>query len=279
MLRISIKNILYRILIRLSFRLSSANLFISSDQYRQITSHIVVNNPIVVRSSLVKLFDLPPSIDDNNECSSELSINNQFVFLSVLWQTHDQFKRKGLWETLEAISLLKNGGFTDFKWIVAGKHGDATEELLTKIRILGLTDHVSVLLNITQDKKHELYAQSDLYIQPSWCEGFGNASLEAMSYGLPALVSRYTAQPESVGNTGLIVLDVTPENILEKLNYFISLGSKERLSLSRSAYDRAHSEFFILGAFMRSTQSLLVSAVMIHPFLLILLIFIFMCHE
>ena len=64
-----------------------------------------------------------------------------------------------------------------------------------------------------------------------------------MSYGLPALVSRYTAQPESVGNTGLIVLDVTPENILEKLKYFISLGYHERLSLSKSAYERAHSEF------------------------------------
>ena len=125
------KNIFYRIFSRISLRFASANLFISLDQFRQVTSHIAVNNPIIVRSSLLKTQDQDLAYFNENSTVSffDSSSNKKLVFLSVLWQTQDQFRRKGLWETLQAMYLLKRGGFVDFKWIVAGKHADATEEL------------------------------------------------------------------------------------------------------------------------------------------------------
>lgn len=84
---------------------------------------------------------------------------------------------------------------------------------------------------------------ADLYVQPSWCEGFGNAVLEAMSHGAPALVSRYTAQPEGVGDSGLIVLDISGACIAEKLRKFLSFDEVERRKLSEEALDRAQTEF------------------------------------
>ena len=48
------KKLLYRVLCKISLYLANANLFITNDQKRQITSHIKVNNPKVVYSSLEK---------------------------------------------------------------------------------------------------------------------------------------------------------------------------------------------------------------------------------
>ena len=237
------KSFLYRIASLVSLRLADANLFISSDQYRQVVSHLHVNNPIIVRSSLPRShnYNLNNCLDHDD--SRTAPGRKKYTFLSICWQTHYQFKRKGILETLDAMHLLSLEGDFSFQWIVAGKEGDATDFLLFKIAELGLSDFVTVLSDVTPQKKSHLFAQADLYIQPSWCEGFGNAALESMSYAVPALVSRYTAQPESVGSTGFIVLDITPQQIADKLRYFMSLDQTELRDLSVSAHKRALSDF------------------------------------
>lgn len=224
-------------------RWADSSLFISMDQFRQVTSHLRVRNPIVVRSSLDKVQALTQEkiLDARKALRNEAK--RKIIFLSIAWQTRAQFMRKGIWETLDAMVLLKMSGAHPFEWVVAGKEGDGTDKLRFKIRELGLTNEVTVITDVSPAKKSELYLAADLYIQPSWCEGFGNAVLEAMSHGAPALVSRYTAQPEGVGESGLIALDVSPEDIASKLRDFLLWDETERQRLSERALDRALSEF------------------------------------
>jgi glycosyltransferase involved in cell wall biosynthesis len=226
-------------------RWADANLFISQDQFRQVTSHLSVCNPIIVRSSLGKVQPLAKEavLKARSSLREAGGLGGKAVFLSVVWQTSAQFQRKGIWETLDAMALIKAAGVHPFVWVVAGKEADGTEILRTQVRELGLSNEVTVLTDVSPAKKSELYLAADLYIQPSWCEGFGNAVLEAMSLGAPALVSRYTAQPEGVGDRGLIALDVSPACIAERLCDFMALDVAGRRKLSEKALDRALSEF------------------------------------
>jgi glycosyltransferase involved in cell wall biosynthesis len=224
-------------------RCAHANLFISLDQFRQVTSHLRVRNPIVVRSSLRKIDpEAQLNILEARKTLREAS-KGKVVFLSIAWQTRAQFMRKGIWETLDAMALLKMAGAQPFEWVVAGKEGDGTEVLRAKVRELGLSKEVTVLTDVSPAEKSELYLAADLYIQPSWCEGFGNAVLEAMSHGAPALVSRYTAQPEGVGDRGLIAMDVSPACIAERLRDFMAFDEAGRRKLSEEALHRALKEF------------------------------------
>ena len=50
------KSSLFRLAAKISLALADKNLFISYDQLDQINSHLVVNNPVVIRSSLHKYF-------------------------------------------------------------------------------------------------------------------------------------------------------------------------------------------------------------------------------
>ncbi len=235
----------FRLMTALGLRWADASLFISQDQSRQVTSHLTVKNPIIVRSSLGKTQPLAQQevLKSRRVMRESADGKHKISFLSIVWQTRAQLQRKGIWETLDAMSLLKAGGAGAFVWIVAGKEADGTGLLRAKVRELGLSNEVTVLTDISAAKKSELYLGADLYIQTSWCEGFGNAVLEAMSHGAPALVSRYTAQPEGVGDKGLIAMDISPASLAVKLREFAALDEPARRGLSEAALSRALTEF------------------------------------
>jgi glycosyltransferase involved in cell wall biosynthesis len=58
---------------------------------------------------------------------------------------------------------------------------------------------------VSHDKREELYAGARLVVLPSLDEGFGIPALEAMSAGIPVIVSDRGALPEVVGSAGTIV--------------------------------------------------------------------------
>jgi len=267
------KPFLYRLTTRMTMYLADRNLFISRDQYLQITSHIKVNNPVIVLSSLA-----------NNACfSKEVMLrrktdryNNRQgygkkFFLTVVWHTVEQYRRKGVFETLEAFAMLKKRTSMDFVWVIAGGSGDGLSALRSYIIELSLEKNVEVRVDISQDEKRELYLSSDLYIQPSWHEGFGNAVLEATSNGLPALVSKYTAQPEVVGVFGFITMEMKPENICEKLEEFLALGDEACFELEKNVIGFVGNHFTFekrLGVLVNVTLEMGLSHLIKKQFLL-----------
>ena len=218
------KRFLYRLFSKFSLRFSHRNLFISQDQFHQITSHIKTKNPTLLMSSLKK----DVNFFDNIQKSKQYINLKNYKFISVCWHTIEQYKRKGVFETLDALALLKKKSSINFEWTILGASGDGILLLESRIKSLNLDANISLVLDATESEKNNYFLMSDLYIQPSWHEGFGNASLEAMSFGVPALVSRYTAQPEVVGSTGIIVNKLSGQIIYENLLDFTNLDLKTR---------------------------------------------------
>ena len=113
---------------------------------------------------------------------------NKIHFLTTLWHTNKQHIRKGVYESLDGVFYLNEKTQRNlavnirerWRWSIRSKE---------RIKELKLEDKVKVYIDVPQSEKIKFYLKSDLYIQPSWCEGFGNAVLEAMALGVPALVS------------------------------------------------------------------------------------------
>jgi glycosyltransferase involved in cell wall biosynthesis len=72
---------------------------------------------------------------------------------------------------------------------------------------LGLGEAVTFMGALTQTQVHEVLAESDVFVSGSHQEGFSLALLEALSMGLPAVVTDVGSAREVVveGRTGYVV--------------------------------------------------------------------------
>ena len=96
--------------------------------------------------------------------------------------------------------------FPTARAVIAGT-GTFRDALVRKIEYLGLEDHVQLAGYITDELRNQLYAISDIAVFPSRYEPFGIVALEAMSAGIPVVVSSTGGLCEVVTDhvTGLCV--------------------------------------------------------------------------
>ena len=231
---------LIKLLIPISLRIASINLFISLNQFQSITSHLKVNNPRLLYSSL-SLHSNCRKLNINLYCENlPLSRIN---LLFVGWLSINGIKRKSLPCILKALAICIHDLSMDIHLTIAGKSGNGNLAIDELIHELCLHEYVDIINNLSQAEKDQLYIKSDLFVSPSFMEGFGNATLEAMSFGCPAVVSCYGASPEVVGNTGYILNTITPSSLVNILCTYSGLIREERNCMRTSAYNRAYAMF------------------------------------
>lgn len=88
---------------------------------------------------------------------------------------------------------------------VVGKTGWLYEDVFQVAEELGLGERVRFLNRVPLDDLLLLYNSAAVFVQPSFYEGFGLPPLEAMSCGVPVIVSDAASLPEVVGEAGLKV--------------------------------------------------------------------------
>jgi glycosyltransferase involved in cell wall biosynthesis len=114
---------------------------------------------------------------------------------------------KGLRYLLEAVAKLRTE--RDVSLVVIGrpKEGGRSAETIER---LGLTDVVSFVTGVSDERIYELYSEAELAIVPSLYEGFSLPAIEAMSCGVALVSTTGGALPEVVGADGDTALLVAP---------------------------------------------------------------------
>ena len=103
---------------------------------------------------------------------------------------------KGLRYLLEAIAKLRTERDISLTVIGRPKAGGRSAETIER---LGLTDVVSFVSGVSDQRIYEMYSESELAIVPSLYEGFSLPAIEAMSCGIPVVSTTGGALPEVVG--------------------------------------------------------------------------------
>jgi glycosyltransferase involved in cell wall biosynthesis len=101
--------------------------------------------------------------------------------------------------------------------VLAGGDGFGSEAVNEHIRREGLSSRVARLRQVDAGKLAKLYQAADVFLFPSLEEGFGLPVLEAMSYGLPAVLSNTSSLPEVGGDAALYADPLSPEDIAAKV--------------------------------------------------------------
>lgn len=122
--------------------------------------------------------------------------------------------RKNLIGLIKAFELLKRQGKrgSQIKLVIAGTNGWLYKDILKTAQESKYRRDI-IFTGFIEDKdKPYLYNLAELFVYPSFFEGFGFPPLEAMACGLPTIVSHTSSLPEVVGQ-GALMID--PYNIDE----------------------------------------------------------------
>jgi len=98
----------------------------------------------------------------------------------------------------------------DYYLVIGGKKDLRRKEIYEIIDRLAIGERVVFTGYIQQEDIPALYSAADLFVFPSFYEGFGLPPLEAMACGTPVVCSNAASLPESVGDAAIMV---EPEEI------------------------------------------------------------------
>ncbi len=113
--------------------------------------------------------------------------------------------RKNLQGLLEAFAWLKERRFFEGKLVVVGMAGWKGEGLAGLIEHLGIKDDVIFLGFVSNDELRFFYNLAEVFVFPSFYEGFGYPILEAFSCGAAVVTSDVSSCPELAGDAALTV--------------------------------------------------------------------------
>jgi glycosyltransferase involved in cell wall biosynthesis len=122
--------------------------------------------------------------------------------------------------------------------IVAGPVQPGCESLVSAVEQAPFSGHVEYRGYVPANEREALFKGAQAFVLPSFDEGFGIPALEAMSAGVPVVVSNRGALPEVVADAGLLIDPEDPESLASALERLISdPGLRE--NCARRGLDRA----------------------------------------
>jgi len=136
---------------------------------------------------------------------------------------------KGLGLLVKAFQGCKS----DFQLVIAGDADHETEYSRKLKRLIDASPNVIRTGYITGEALNQIFSHSGLFVLPSYHEGLPIALLEALSYGLPVLVSNIPANLEVGLPEERYFKSGDIADLREKMNYLIAKGmtdiEKEKL--------------------------------------------------
>ena len=118
--------------------------------------------------------------------------------------------RKNVGALLDAYQRLLERRRDLPRLVLAGRGTAAASNWLARIQSAPLSGHVTHIGYVDEGAREDLYRSARVLVMPSLDEGFGLPALEAMSAGVPVIVSSRGSLPEVVQGAGA---QVNPSDI------------------------------------------------------------------
>ncbi|MFA6194037.1 MAG: glycosyltransferase family 1 protein [Parcubacteria group bacterium] len=131
-------------------------------------------------------------------------------------------ERKNIIGIISAFSILKKKHNIPHKLVLAGKFGYGAESIKNKIENCEHKNDIILPGYISDEEKFELLRHADVFLFPTFYEGFGLPILEAQSVGTPVVTSDISSMPEISGNSAVLVDPKSPEEIAEAVHKLTS---------------------------------------------------------
>jgi glycosyltransferase involved in cell wall biosynthesis len=139
---------------------------------------------------------------------------------------------------LSALEILKKKNMLKHKVVIAGRKDRFFPSLYEEVKDKHLLDDVIFMNYVKNDELPMLFKGADAFVFPSLSEGFGLPPLEAMSLGVPTIVSNISSLPEIAGNGAITIDPRNAENLAEAILRLMN-DENFRRDVSRKGIERS----------------------------------------
>jgi glycosyltransferase involved in cell wall biosynthesis len=113
--------------------------------------------------------------------------------------------RKNIIRLIRAFLALRSETKINHKLVIAGMKDEQFKNFNRQIDKMQSEESVLFAGRVSQSDLPYMYNGADLFVYPSYGEGFGLPPLEAMACGVPVITSNTTSLPEVVGDAGVMI--------------------------------------------------------------------------
>lgn len=190
-----------------------------------------------------KIYVIPYGYDSKNDIGDVEKKENEIFNILFVGGVNVM---KGIPYVIQALKKIKNN---KIRLTLVGNVQDIIRNMVkndNRIILKGYVPHENIYLE---------YQKADLFIFPSLSDGFGFAPLEAMSYGIPCIVTNTSGISDIIdnGKNGFIIKSNSSEEIREKIEWCYKERGKlkkigqfaklKALNFSRRQYDEEIEKF------------------------------------
>jgi len=131
-------------------------------------------------------------------------------------------ERKNIIGIIKAFEILKERYEIPHKLVLAGRFGYGSEDIQTELEKTNSIKDIVLPGFVSEQEKWEFFRGADVFLFPTFYEGFGIPILEAQSVGTPVVASRNSSIPEVAGDSVLFAGAMNAEEIADATYELIS---------------------------------------------------------
>jgi len=199
----------------------------------QYTKDQIASFPELKKVKLTVLNNcLDPYLSIHSKQKNENSIRAKYGILSTdkvaftLTRMDASERYKGYDRVIEAIAAIREE-VPELKYVIGGSYDSIEKEyILTLADKLKVSGNVILTGYIPDEALEDYFQMSDLYVMPSYNEGFGIVFIEAMYYGLPVIAGNKDGSVDAILNGKLGTL-IDPMNINELMHAILAIAKNK----------------------------------------------------
>lgn len=142
-------------------------------------------------------------------------------------------KYKGHLYVIKALSELKKKGLVKYEYQIVGD--GSSNGIIKAARKYDVIDQIRIMGPMNHDAIFDWLKNIDIYIQPSNTEGLCRSVIEAMSMGVPCLVSRVGGNPELIDSK----YSFDKKNYMKLADLICNYRKGEMVEQSKKNYNKA----------------------------------------
>ena len=214
-----IRRLGYKAVFNATLRKVATIIAVSNNTKQEIIKHFNVNPKkiVITHEGVDERFKIIDDCDIISKVKTQFGLAKPYIFYVGVWRSH-----KNIEGLVKTFNLLKKKYNLPHQLVLGGREDLHYTLVRNAINESPFKNEIITLGYVADNQLPILYNAADVFVLPSFIEGFGLIAIEAQSCGCPVASTNTSSMPEVLGNSALFFNPYNHEEMAEQIYQILS---------------------------------------------------------